>query len=400
MSAPYRFVVGAAGWAGHVFPAFAVARELRARGHAVLLTSFERWREQALELDLEFEPGPERVSFPGVSPAGPGIPSLPDAARELVGRFTEFGADAVLHDLYTLGPALAADAAAIKRATMMPHPYPEPGGGEPPYSWGLMPPRTRLGAAFWKPLRRAFETRRWERGKVVLDELRAELGLAPIGSHNLMVSERLTMIATFPQLEYPRQWPEYMHVTGPPFFELPYADVELPVGDEPLVLVTASTEQDPELELLGATLEALADEPLRVIATTNRKGEAWGRPLPANARVYDWISYSQVLAEAALVVCRGGHGTLARALAAGVPVVVCPAGQDMPENATRAAWSGAGAMLPGRLLGTAAMRAAVRRVLGEPTYAARAARIGAWSRENDGAERIADLLERYAAQPR
>lgn len=389
-----RIVVGAAGWAGHVFPAFAVARALRRRGHRVLLNSFERWREQALELDLEFTPGVERVSFPGVAPAAPGIPTLPEAARALVPRFREFGADLVLHDLYTLGPGLAADAATIPRATMMPHPYPEPGGAEPPFSWGLLPPRTALGKAFWRPVRGWFETRRWAAGKRILDELRAELGLPPIGTHNLMVSERLTMIGTFPQLEYPRVWPGYMEVTGPPFFELPYRDVELPPGDEPLVLVTASTEQDPGLRLLRVTLEALEDDPVRVLATINRRGEPWTGARPANAVVHDWISYSQILPLCSLVVCRGGHGTLARALAAGAPVVVCPAGEDMAENATRAAWAGAGVMLPGRLLGPRALRAAVRRVLAHPGFRRRAEEIAAWSREHDAAERIADLLER------
>ena len=77
-------------------------------------------------------------------------------------------------------------------------------------------------------------------------------------------------MATFPQLEYPRRWPAHVHVTGPMVFELPYPDVELPEGDGPLVLVAPSTAQDPECRLVRAALEALADEPVRVLATTNR----------------------------------------------------------------------------------------------------------------------------------
>ena len=77
-------------------------------------------------------------------------------------------------------------------------------------------------------------------------------------------------MATFPQLEYPRRWPAGVHVTGPMEFELPYPDIELPEGDAPLVLVAPSTAQDPELRLVRVALEALAEEPVRVVATTNR----------------------------------------------------------------------------------------------------------------------------------
>ena len=162
-------------------------------------------------------------------------------------------------------------------------------------------------------------------------------------------------MATFPQLEYPRRWPAGVQVTGPMEFEIPYPEVELPEGDEPLVLVAPSTAQDPELRLLRASLEALAEEPVRVVATANRRQPGGALPeAPANAVVVDWLSYSQVMPEAALVVCHGGHGTVARALGAGAPVLCCPAVGDMAENAARVAWAGAGLMLPWRLTGAGA----------------------------------------------
>ena len=40
-----RFVVAAFGDAGHAFPAIALARALRRRGHEVLVETWERWRE-------------------------------------------------------------------------------------------------------------------------------------------------------------------------------------------------------------------------------------------------------------------------------------------------------------------------------------------------------------------
>ena len=118
---------------------------------------------------------------------------------------------------------------------------------------------------------------------------------------------------------------------------------------------------------MRVALDALADEPVRVLATTNRRfGGDGSLAAPANARVVEWVSYSQAFGAADLVICHGGHGTVARALGAGVPVLCCPAVGDMTENGARVAWAGAGLMVPWRLTGAASLRVTVRRVLGEP----------------------------------
>jgi UDP:flavonoid glycosyltransferase YjiC (YdhE family) len=207
------------------------------------------------------------------------------------------------------------------------------------------------------------------------------------------ISEELALVATFPQLEYPRQWPEGVHTTGPMQFEIPYPDVELPDGDEPLVLVAPSTAQDPALRLVRVALDALAEEPVRVVATTNRLGDPSLPTAPANAAVVDWLSYSQVMPEASLVICHGGHGTVARALAAGVPVLCCPHVGDMAENSARVAWAGVGLMLPWRLLSPAPLRLATRRILGDSSFGKHAKGIAAWSNTNEGAAVGSRLVE-------
>jgi UDP:flavonoid glycosyltransferase YjiC (YdhE family) len=174
------------------------------------------------------------------------------------------------------------------------------------------------------------------------------------------------------------------------FFELPHGDIELPEGNAPLVLVASSTSQDPDRRLVRTVLEALADEPVRVAATTNREGVAPGIPVPANAVVVDWLSYSQVMPLASLVICHGGHGTVTRALAEGVPVLVCPAIGDMAETGARVAWAGVGLMLPGRLLGPAPLRWVTRRLLSDERVAAQATSVGA---ATDGSARGAELIE-------
>ena len=182
-------------------------------------------------------------------------------------------------------------------------------------------------------------------------------------------------------------------MTGPLLWERPFEEVEPPPGEEPLVLVAPSTTQDPEGRLLRAALDGLADEPVRVLATTNRRPPAEQLPAPPNSGVVDWLSYARTMPRCDAVVCHAGHGTVARALASGAPVIACPAAGDMAENATRVAWAGCGISLPRRLVTPRGVRLAVRKLLGEPRYAERAADLRRWAERHDGGELAARAVE-------
>jgi UDP:flavonoid glycosyltransferase YjiC (YdhE family) len=186
-------------------------------------------------------------------------------------------------------------------------------------------------------------------------------------------------------------------------FEVPHPDIELPPGEAPLVLVAPSTAHDSQNQLVRNALAALAEEPVRVVATTNRVRPTRPIEVPANAVLVDWLSYSQLMPLARLVICHGGHGTVCRALGAGTPVLISPIAGDMAETAMRVTWAGVGRSLPWRLCLPGPLRWAARRVLADPSYAARAGQIAAWDAEHDGADRGAELVERLAlrgARPR
>jgi MGT family glycosyltransferase len=387
-----RFLVAAFGDAGHAFPAIALARALKHRGHDVLVETWERWRDAVEAEGLRFTASEEYKTFPPPSPESSEGTTAASAAKALLPLMEEFRPDAVVSDVLTAAPSLAAEKAGRPRATLVPHVYPVHEPGMPFFAVGARPPRTALGRGMWRAWLPVLTTG-LRRGRREMNETRAAVGLPPVHELHGGMSRELVLVATLPQLEHPRRWPPYVHVTGPMEFELPYPDIELPAGDGPLVLVAPSTAQDLELRLLRTALDALAGEPVRVIATTNRRD---GGPLPdapPNARVVDWLSYSQVMPQADLVICHGGHGTVARALGAGVPLLCCPRGGDMAENGARVAWAGAGPMLPWRLLGEASLRWAVRQVLGERRFTERAELIASWARRNDGAKRGAKLVE-------
>ena len=390
-----RLMVAAFGDAGHAFPTIALARALAERGHEVVVETWQRWREPVEELGLRFAAAEEYTVFP--PPAfGSEDASAADAALALAPLLEEWKPDAVISDVLTLAPTLAAEAAGVPHATLVPHLFPISEPGMPFFASGMRRPRTPVGRVLWRGAMPLLEIG-LRQGRDELNQQRQRVGLRPKLRFHGGMSERLVLVATFPQLEYPRDWPAAVQVTGPMDFELPYPDIELPPGDAPLVLVAPSTAKDANSVLLRSALEGLAGEEVRLVATTNRAELTAPLEVPDNAVLVDWLSYSQVMPQAALIVCHGGHGTLARALGAGAPVLCCPAEGDMVENAVRVSWAGVGLSLPWRLCRPTSLRWVARRILRDPAFRRRAAQLAAWRRENDGAKRGAELVERFAA---
>src|SRR5436190_20791229 len=239
-----RLLVAAFGDPGHAFPAIALARELAGRGHEVLVESWERWREAVEAEGLGFTGAQEYTVYPPPGPDTPDGQTSAAAAKALARLMESFEPDLVVSDILTLAPTLAAEVAGVPHATLIPHVYPVQQPGMPLYSLGMRPPRTAIGRMGWRatgPLL-AMGLRQ---GRDELNETRGRLGLPPIERFNGGISELLAVVGTFPQLEYPRRWPGHVRVSGPLFFELPGEEVELPSGEEPLVLVGPSTSQDP-----------------------------------------------------------------------------------------------------------------------------------------------------------
>lgn len=390
-----RFLVAAFGDPGHVFPAIALGRALRGRGHEVTIETWEERREAVEGAGLGFAAAEEYQMFPPPDPDSADGAHAAEAARELLPLLEEMRPHAVVSDILTLAPSLAAERAGVPLATLIPHIYPVVEPGLPFFSVGLQPPRTPLGRAAWRAGQRALDIG-LEHGRRDLNRQRERLGLPPVDRFHGGISSELALVATFPQLEYPRAWPAGVEISGPLTFELPHPDIELPPGDQPLVLVAPSTAHDSNNHLVRTALAALADEPVRVVATTNKVVPQSPIEVPGNAILVDWLSYSQLMPAASLVISHGGHGTVARALGAGTPVLICPITGDMSETAMRVSWAGCGLSVPWRLCRPTPLRWATRRLLADDSFAERAGELGDWAEQNNGAERAAGLVERLA----
>jgi UDP:flavonoid glycosyltransferase YjiC (YdhE family) len=375
----------------------ALGAELVARGHEVTYETWARWREHVEAGGMRFVAAPEHPTFPGQGqPLGPyeAVVKATAVTRRAVAALRP---DVVVHDILTLAPALAGELKSVPVATLIPHVYPVMEPGFAPYAFGARMPRTGVGRTLWRVFDRPV-SKGLSQGRAELNDARRRLGLPPVSRFHGGLSTQLTMVGTLPQLEYPRRWPEHVKVVGPLMWEPPFPAVDPPPGPAPLVLVAPSTAQDPQHRLLRAAVAGLADEPVRLLATWNR------RPLPepatvaANTRLVEWVSYAKTMPSCDLVICHAGHGTMVRALASGCRVLAVPHVGDMAENAARVDWAGAGVRLPWPLLHPRTLRLAVRRALGRSDLGRRAEELAGWVAGNPGPARAAELVERLAGR--
>lgn len=378
---------------GHTFPLIALGCALQKRGYEATIQTWSRWRNDIEAEGLSFTPAPEYRVFPTrLEPLKP-YQAAVKAARTTAALIKEIEPDVVVCDVITAAPVLASELEGVPWVTLVPHLYPINAPNLPPYGIGCMPPATAAGKKIWQRLGK-LSNRGVELGRQQLNGARSRLGLPPLAFTHGTISRRLCLVGTYPQLEYPRNWPPYVEITGPLAWERSDGDFAEPPGDGPLVVVAPSTSKDPKHRLLRSTLKGLEGMQVRVIGTTNGLDTDVPLPKTGNSVVVDWLAYGKAMSRADLVICHGGHGTMARALELGVPVLAAPVEGDMAENAARAAWTGVGRSIPWRLVSATSILWTVRSILADSSYKERALELKRWSLENNGAENAAEAVTR------
>jgi hypothetical protein len=231
----------------------------------------------------------------------------------------------------------------------------------------------------------------------VLDEIRAAEGIALDPGAARM--RRVPYLTWFP---YSLEDPEDPGPTGAVRLRDPaWEDAPAPLPDWwpgadpgwPVVYVTFGSVAgsfEGSGPIYAGALEAVAGLPVRVLLTTGRGlGPATLGPAAPNVRVEQWVRQAAVLGHAAAVVCHGGAGSTLGALAAGRPLVVVPLFADQPVNARRVEATGAGLSVS---RDPAAIRAALERVLAEPSFADAAGRLAGEMRRHYAASDAAGVL--------
>jgi MGT family glycosyltransferase len=388
---------------GHLYPLVPTLEELRRRGHdvAVRTLSAEVERVRALGIAAAaIDPAIEareiddwKASFPPAALLAAcrtfvdrGRHELEDLRRAIASERP----DVLFTDVNSWGAAAAAEASGLPWAVFAPYFLPVRAPGVPPWGLGLAPmagaPGRVRDAMLW-PVVNAL----YDRALPDLNRLRATAGVAPFG-HVAEFATRAPRVVyyTAEPFEYARAWPANVRLVGPGIWEpATESPGDAPRDVRPLVLVTCSTEFQNDGRLVEVALAALADEPVRVVATTASVDPA-SFQAPRNARVERYLPHGPLLGEAACVVCHGGMGVTQKALASGVPVCVVPFGRDQLEVARHVELAGAGTRLTPRRLAPARLRRAVREAM---ACAPGALRVAQGFRKAGGARAAADAID-------
>ena len=140
-------------------------------------------------------------------------------------------------------------------------------------------------------------------------------------------------------------------------------------GSKPVVHVTQGTFANKDFgQLVGPTLEALADEDVLVVVATGGRPLDTLPPLPANARAAEYLPYDELLPKTDVYVTNAGYGGVQYALRHGVPIVASGGQEDKPEVGARIAWSGVGRRFRAISPKPKELRTAIRSVLRDERY--------------------------------
>jgi MGT family glycosyltransferase len=375
---------------GHIMPTVAVAAALRERGHEVAWAGNSGYLSGVLPpgrtvfaVDDEFpgEPLADRlVRWRGLRAATafrffwedfliPLAHSMVPGVRAAV---AEFAPDLVLADQQALAGALVARERGLLWATSATT------TAELTGQYETMP---KLGV--------------WAQER--LTEFQVAYAVAdPV---DLRFSDQLVVAySTLELLAPPEPPPAHIAFVGPAFGDrgapVPFDWDWLDPARRHVLITLGTVNQEAGDRFFRTTLEAVA--PLAdVQAVLN--APAAGLDVPSNVLAAARVPQLELLAHLDAVVCHAGHNTTCEALAHGLPLVVAPIRDDQPAVSAQVTEAGAGVRVKFGRVSAEELRAGIRAVLDDPSYAAGAARIRKSFEAAGGAPAAAQRLEELLA---
>lgn len=243
-------------------------------------------------------------------------------------------------------------------------------------------------------------------------EFRQELGL-PRGAHPMFEGQHSPWgcLAMFsPLLASPQvDWPANTKATGFCFYDQlgevalhpvsPQANETqklqefLDNGEPPIVFTLGSaavfTAKDFYQQCLEVTIALKQRAVMLVGDRTNLPQD-----VPPEIFVSDYAPHSELFPKAKLIVHHGGAGTTGQAMRAGKPMLVVPFSHDQPDNAARLERLGVASRLMRRRFSTARAIKELEHLLGKPSYAKQAERMGNEVRRENGPANAANVVEK------
>ena len=379
-----RYLIVTWDGAGNLVPTLGIARTLVERGHDVRMIGHDTIAERCGDVGARFVPltqgqGWDAMEDPDDFEAEVRllIEELcfsATIARDVALELDRESADAVLVDCMLFTAIDVALASGTPTAALFHTPYSIFRGG---------------------PLVEMFEP-----GRAIANAHRAELGLPAIERLGDIHDACAYAIVAAPK-EFEPDVPDAANVLriGPVLDAPPLSreidEVDVHDGAEPLVLVSLSTSEQGQADLLQRCVDAVAQLPVRAIVTTGPSINPASVNAGANTRVVRYAPHAEILASASLVITHAGLGTTMAALGRGVPLLCVPMGRDQFFNAEQVQAIGAGRMLMPESSSEAIAQAATD-ILGDDRLKAGAKQMAVTIGGYGGAEAAAAALEPLA----
>lgn len=230
-----------------------------------------------------------------------------------------------------------------------------------------------------------------------LNRVRHRYGLPPLGPdlRNAYTWGDYTLYADIPELIPIRNLPSGHRFLGPVLWSthtlLPDWWDSVP-KDKPVIFLTLGSSG--QAELLSMVLAALSQLPVTIMAATAGKIEPAN--VPGNAYITDYLPMDIATRRSQLVISNGGSLTTYQAVASGAPVIGLCSNMDQLLNMDAMERLGAGLSLRAGEISSRELVAAVKVILGDPSYAQEAHRIGLLLKQYDAGQRfrkvVSDIL--------
>jgi len=376
---------------GHVQPLLLAARELKDRGHGIMILSDACNEADAAALDLPFQSWTTAPSQTGKrreddrlkdheadNPleviqrlidrvmAGPASAY----ARDTLAAIDTFKPDVIVSQELLLGVMAAAEKRSLPLALFAANIWSLPTlPGIPPFGAG-MPPATcdeerAMHAMVTQMSRGLFQI-----GLPALNAARTELGLSPLADLFAQLdTAHAILIATSRAFDFaPDSLPAPFAYAGPYLADPAWVEpVAAPAGDTPLVLVSFSSLYQAQETTLTNVIAALGHLPVRGLVTTGPTLDPNEFAAPDNVVVVRSAPHAALLENTAVFVTHAGHGSTLRPLMAGAPLLCLPMGRDQNDNAARVVARGAGVRLASDA-NVEAITAAIADLIGNDSY--------------------------------
>jgi MGT family glycosyltransferase len=324
-------------------------------------------------------------------------------ARDVLAEIERFVPDALAIDFMLFGALIAAEKSGLPTATLMHTTYAMPAAGVPPFGMGFPPARGPLGRARDRLLGGMMAWFFDRKGRAPVNAARAGLGLPPLARVFDQVSRGArVLVLTTRSYDFAGRTalPASVVYVGPqlddPAWAAPWASPWPASATEPLVVVALGSTFQNQGGLTQRILDALGGLPVRGLVTLGDVFAPTDFRIPANVVAVSSAAHTAVFPHAHAVIAHGGHGTVMKALAHGLPLLTVPLGRDQADNAARVVEAGAG-LRAKPSAGAAALRRTIARLLAEPVFAESARRMAGEIARDVAGDRASDELLGLAA---